>query len=142
MALQESPPTGQGTGIFPMPKQKLSKKQIDRTIDALKTEFHQHAEVRPEIARMGKRVGTEFIRVLLESSNDGALPQDVHQAIHFLMGWMIATSTADAKDQRLRDHLVEYALTEAAIYARAMSGTKRIPIPKDEETADGTATQG
>lgn len=138
--MQDHQPTGQGTGIYPMPTRKLSKKQIDFTIEAIKDEFHRHVEHRPEIARMGKRVGTEFMRVLLEASNDGALPQDVHQAIHFLIGWMIATSTADAKDQRLRDHLVEYALTEAAIFARSMTGNQRIPIP--EEDADGATSKG
>lgn len=134
--MQDNKPTGQGTAQHsPPPPRRLSKKQIDATVDSVKAEFRKYQKDRPEIARMGQRMGGEFMRVLLEAQAGGALPQDVHQAIQFIIGWMIATSTADATDQRLRDRLVEYALVEAGIYARSMTGTKRMEIKEDADVA-------
>lgn len=127
-----TPPAPAGTK-----RRVFSTKQIEANCQAVRREFLAYAEERPVVARFGGKIGSAFMEVLLKAQNDELPPQQVHQAIHFICGWMLATSTGgDIGSPALRKRMLEFALTETRVFAETMMDNGTVPLPESagEET--------
>lgn len=118
-------------------KRRFNKKAIDANAEAAKREFRAYAEDRPALARMGARVGAAFMEALLNETNLDTPTQDVHQAIHFLAGWMIATSVGSGNiGGDMRKRLLTYAMTQTQVFAEAMSAGGNVTLPEPGEKVE------
>jgi len=134
----ESSPSTQPAHVAGTKRRVFNKKQIDANCDAVRREFRAYAEERPAVARVGSKVGAAFMEVLLQAQNDEVPPQQMHQAIQFVCGWMLATSIGGegVAGGKLRKTLLELALTETRVFAETMLGNGNVPLPESGEETE------